>query len=149
LSSLLLVLLPVFAGLPGAEGLFPPAALVVLLSVVIHGGAQMVIGKGEGGRGKGGAAAISAPRPEAAPPPDPAPAIAPVLDAGRITLDDMRRLQAAGARVRLLDVRTERSYNETETRARGAIRLAPEGNVAERAAELALPRHDWLVAYCA
>jgi NhaP-type Na+/H+ or K+/H+ antiporter len=39
LSSLLLVLLPVFAGLPGAEGLFAPAALVVLLSVVIHGGA--------------------------------------------------------------------------------------------------------------
>lgn len=149
LSSLLLVLLPVFAGLPGAAGLFPPAALVVLLSVVIHGGAQMVIGKGEEGRGKGRAPPSSAPRPEVAPPPDPAPAIAPVVDAERITLDDMRRLQAAGARVRLLDVRTERSYNETETRARGAIRLAPEGNVAVRAAELALPRHDWLVAYCA
>jgi NhaP-type Na+/H+ and K+/H+ antiporter len=35
LSSLLLVLLPVFAGIAGAERLFAPTALVVLLSVVV------------------------------------------------------------------------------------------------------------------
>jgi NhaP-type Na+/H+ or K+/H+ antiporter len=128
LSTLLLVLLPVFAGLPGAERLFAPAALVVLLSVVIHGGAQMLLGKGEGGRGKGTSSIVSA---------------------EKITLDELRRLQAAGAGVWLLDVRTERTYNETDTQARGAIRLSPDGNVAARAAELALPRHDWLVAYCA
>jgi sodium/hydrogen antiporter len=149
LSSLLLVLLPVFAGLPGAEGLFAPTALVVLFSVVLHGGAQMLMGKGEGGRRKGGAVPIATPLPETAPPPGRAPAIAPVADAQRITLDEVRRLQVAGTRVQLLDVRTERSYNETDTQARGAIRLPPEGNVAARAAELALPRHDWLVAYCA
>jgi len=137
LSSLLLVLLPVFAGLPGAEGLFAPAALVVLLSVVIHGGAQMFLGKGEEGRGK------RIPLP-VAPPVDSS-----VASAEKITLDEVRRLQAAGERVQLLDVRTERTYNESDTRARGAIRLSPEGNVAVRAAELALPRHDWLVAYCA
>jgi len=38
LSSLLLVLLPVFAGIPGAERLFGVTSLVVLLSVVLHGG---------------------------------------------------------------------------------------------------------------
>ena len=38
LSSLLLALLPVFAGLPTAERLFTITCLVVLLSVVIHGG---------------------------------------------------------------------------------------------------------------
>src|SRR5690348_1850218 len=38
LSSLLLVLLPVFAGVPGSEQLFTITCLVVLLSVVIHGG---------------------------------------------------------------------------------------------------------------
>lgn len=37
LSSLLLVLLPVFARVPGAEALVPYAALAVLLSVAIHG----------------------------------------------------------------------------------------------------------------
>src|SRR5207249_2069366 len=47
LSSLLLVLLPVFAGLPGAERLFAPAALVVLVSVVIHGGSLVLLGKRE------------------------------------------------------------------------------------------------------
>src|SRR5207248_10623032 len=38
LSTLLLVLLAVFAGVPGAERLFATACLVVLLSVVLHGG---------------------------------------------------------------------------------------------------------------
>ncbi|HSR92064.1 MAG TPA: cation:proton antiporter, partial [Gemmatimonadales bacterium] len=38
LSSLLLVLLPVFAGVEGSDALFAPAATVVLLSVVVHGG---------------------------------------------------------------------------------------------------------------
>ena len=38
LSSLLLALLPVFAGVTGAEMIFTTTCLVVLLSVVIHGG---------------------------------------------------------------------------------------------------------------
>jgi hypothetical protein len=38
LSSLLLVLLPVFARVPGSEQLFTVTCLVVLLSVVLHGG---------------------------------------------------------------------------------------------------------------
>jgi NhaP-type Na+/H+ or K+/H+ antiporter len=46
LSSLLLVLLPVFAGLPGSEQLFAISCLVVLLSVVIHGGSPMLLGRG-------------------------------------------------------------------------------------------------------
>ena len=149
LSSLLLVLLPVFAGLPGAEGLFAPAALVVLLSVVIHGGAQIFLGKGEGGRGKGGPLPVAMPRADAAPAPDHASTASLVASAEMITLDELRRLQASGERVWLLDVRTERTYSETDTQAQGAIRLSPEGNVAVRAAERALPRHDWLVAYCA
>ena len=43
LSSLLLVLLPVFAGLPGAEGLLTICCLVVLCSVVLHGLSPMVL----------------------------------------------------------------------------------------------------------
>jgi NhaP-type Na+/H+ or K+/H+ antiporter len=45
LSSLLLVLLPVFAGLPGSEHLFAICCLVVLLSVIVHGGSPMLLGR--------------------------------------------------------------------------------------------------------
>jgi len=133
LSTLLLVLLPVFAGLPGAERLFAPAALVVLLSIVVHGGALMVFGKRKAASGA-----------------EPAP-----LDSSRIgrtteriTLEELKALQERGEHVILLDVRKEGAWNESDQKARGAVRLPPD-NAAQRAAELALPRHDWLVAYCA
>ena len=42
LSSLLLILLPVFAGVPGSDRLFAITCLVVLLSVAIHGTAITV-----------------------------------------------------------------------------------------------------------
>jgi sodium/hydrogen antiporter len=45
LSSLLLVLLPVFAGLPGSERLFAICCLVVLLSVALHGGSPMLMAR--------------------------------------------------------------------------------------------------------
>jgi NhaP-type Na+/H+ or K+/H+ antiporter len=45
LSSLLLVLLPVFAGLPGSERLFAICCFVVLLSVVVHGGSPVLLGR--------------------------------------------------------------------------------------------------------
>jgi len=136
LSTLLLVLLPVFAGLSDADKLFAPAALVVLLSVVVHGGALMLGRKPTGG----GLPVI----PEPAPPPENSPA----ARQDRITLADLKELQARGERVVLLDVRKERGWNDSDEKAKGAIRLPPDG-AAQRAAELALPRHDWLVAYCA
>jgi sodium/hydrogen antiporter len=43
LSSLLLILLPVFAGLPGSEQLFAICSLVVLVSIVLHGGSPMLL----------------------------------------------------------------------------------------------------------
>ena len=45
LSSLLLILLPVFAGLPGSEQLFAICSLVVLVSVVLHGGSPMLLAR--------------------------------------------------------------------------------------------------------
>lgn len=44
LSSLLLVLLPVFAGMPGAEPLFAICCLVVLVSVALHGFSPLLLG---------------------------------------------------------------------------------------------------------
>lgn len=45
LSSLLLILLPVFAGLPGSGQLFAVCSLVVLVSVVLHGGSPMLLAR--------------------------------------------------------------------------------------------------------
>jgi NhaP-type Na+/H+ or K+/H+ antiporter len=45
LSSLLLILLPVFAGLPGSDQLFAVCSLVVLMSVVLHGGSPMLMAR--------------------------------------------------------------------------------------------------------
>lgn len=132
LSTLLLVLLPIFAGLPGAERLFAPAALVVLLSIVVHGGALMVSGR------------------RTASSQGPAPLDSSRLGRSteRITLEELKALAERGERVVLLDVRKDGAWNESDRKARGAIRLPPD-NAAQRAAELALPRNDWLVAYCA
>jgi sodium/hydrogen antiporter len=45
LSSLLLVLLPVFAGIAGSEHLFAICSLVVLLSVIVHGGSPLILAR--------------------------------------------------------------------------------------------------------
>src|SRR5215203_1798353 len=42
LSSLLLILLPVFAGVPGSDRLFRICALIVLISVIVHGASPML-----------------------------------------------------------------------------------------------------------
>ena len=66
----------------------------------------------------------------------------------RITLDQVQALQAKGEPVVLLDVRKDAAWAESEVKAAGAIRIPPD-DAALRAAELALPRNAWLVAYCA
>jgi NhaP-type Na+/H+ or K+/H+ antiporter len=45
LSSLLLILLPLFAALPGSQHLFSICSLVVLVSVVLHGGSPMLLAR--------------------------------------------------------------------------------------------------------
>ena len=140
LSSLLLILLPVFAGVPGSDRLFAITCLVVLLSVAIHGTAIAVfLRKTEGS--SGGTAAVTEAPMDPAPEPD-----ARVPE--RITIDEMKRLQAAGEPVILADVRTDRSYQADDIKARGAIRLPPDGAVG-RARELGLDRRATIVLYCA
>jgi NhaP-type Na+/H+ and K+/H+ antiporter len=124
LSSLLLVLLPVFAGLPEGRALFPYAALTVLLSVVVHGAVLF------GLRGREQSPAGSEQEPI------------------RLSLAEVSELQRRGEPVQLIDVRTERGWQLTDSVARGAVRVDPARPV-ESAAEQALPKHDWLVAYCA
>jgi NhaP-type Na+/H+ or K+/H+ antiporter len=140
LSSLLLVLLPVFAGAPGAERLFTITCLVVLLSVALHGtGIAVFLRRSEGATAEGekvtGVPVTTEPRLDIQVP-------------ERITLDELRQLQEAGAPVILADVRTDRSYAADNLRARGAIRLPPDDAV-RRARQLGLDHHATVVLYCA
>lgn len=144
LSSLLLVLLAVFAGTPGSARLFALCSLVVLLSVLVHGGSLMLFWKKKG-------PPVSVPREE---PPPPAavtkePAREPVsMDAERIDIAELQRLQAAGENVVIVDARSRRSFEESDRQAVGVVRLDPDRAVQE-AERLMLPRDAWIVVFCA
>jgi hypothetical protein len=130
LSSLLLVLLPVFAGIDGAMVLVPYAALAVLVSVGIHGFLLWGFAQRYGGQAGGRTGGQEEER------------------GLRLSLDEVEALEAAGEPIRMLDVRKERDWNSADVRLAGAVRLDPDRPV-ESAAELALPRSDWLIGYCA
>jgi NhaP-type Na+/H+ or K+/H+ antiporter len=136
LSSLLLVLLPVFALTPGSVRLFELCSLVVLLSVVLHGGSLMFAGR------KKVKAHVQVKEP--APPPQREDERLPES----IEVAEMQRLQAAGEPVVILDVRTLRSLESSDLRAVGAVRVDPE-RPAQEAERLKLPREAWLIAFCA
>ena len=193
LSSLLLVLLPVFAGLPGSEYLFSICSLVVLVSVVLHGGSPMLLARAarkkamredasraensvantsEATKGQdhaersptvmqhtpttselgacpasdiersvptsiGGAVLSDKSEPEAK-----------AIGSQRISIDELQKLWREKEPVVVLDVRTERTFTENESLAKGTVRLQPD-HVAERAKELGLSKEAWLIAYCA
>lgn len=119
LSTLLLVLVPIFAGMPGAEQLFAIASLVVLVSVVVHGVTPALITSG-----------------------------ARVTDNVRITLEDFRAKQAAGEPVYLFDVRTDANFAQSSEMAAGALRV-PANRAVDEARLLGIPREAWIGLYCA
>jgi len=140
LSSLLLILLAVFAGMPGADRLFAICSLIVLISIVLHGASPMLLAR------------LTKPEPETRPeePPrslrvieSPAP-----LGKQSITLEELDQLRNSGENVILLDVRTERSREASDSQAEGSIRMPPE-NVVQQARKFKLPNDAWLIAYCA
>jgi len=139
LSSLLLILLPVFAGVPGSDRLFRISAFIVLISIVIHGFTPTLLAR-----------FCSEDKAEETPEPKPEAEIRslPVLESQSITLDEFEQLQKSGDNVILLDVRTERSRELSETQAKGSVRMVPEGVVAQ-AHKLKLPKDAWLITYCA
>jgi NhaP-type Na+/H+ or K+/H+ antiporter len=149
LSSLLFVLLPVFAGIPGANQLFMITALVVLMSVVIHGGGIAVFMRRAGlpptsGMSKPASAtkAAETPRRELTVLPSEA------AEDERITLDEVRALQEKRQEVIIVDSRADKSYRADERRAEGSVRVQPDDPVRD-ATELRLSKNATLVVYCA
>lgn len=143
LSSLLLVLITVFAGMPGSDRLFSLCSLVVLLSVVLHGGSVMFLPKGLGEE-----EIAETPKAPAEPPRPVLPIVESRDELEKIDLAGMRRLQESGEPVILLDVRTARSRETSGLVAPGTIRLDPE-RAAWEAERLHLPKEAWLLAFCA
>jgi sodium/hydrogen antiporter len=140
LSSLLLILLPVFAGLAGSGKLFGITSFVVLLSVALHGtGIALYLRKSEAP--VGGPAEIK----DASVPASPEPAL---RIPEKITMNELRWRQQSGEPLIIADVRTDRSYLADNLTAKGAIRLPPDG-AARRARELGLDHHATVVLYCA
>jgi cell volume regulation protein A len=122
LAALLFAMLPGVLGAPGAEQLLRPTAVVVVASVVVHAFLLVAWQRRLGARAP-------------APPPE------------LITIGELRELVAARDDIRLLDVRAG-PMRRGDLIAAGAVRLDPDHPVVSAAA-LALPRHAWLVAYCA
>jgi NhaP-type Na+/H+ or K+/H+ antiporter len=147
LSSLLLILVPVFSAVPGTQPLFFICCFIVLLSVVLHGGSLMFLRGNEPTAASPQAAVIST---AASVPTELSPtslendSTQTVL----ITIPDMRQIQQSGALILVLDVRAERNLANNDLRAQGALRIPPDRAV-ERLTELDVPRHTWLFAFCA
>jgi NhaP-type Na+/H+ or K+/H+ antiporter len=139
LSSLLLVLLAVFAKVEEAEHLFAVTCLVVLASVVLHGGGIAYFLRRN--------AIVEAPAPRATLPVIEEPAAAATVS-DRITIDEVRKLQASGEEVILLDARADRNRRNSETQAAGSIRVHPHEPVQDAKA-LKLSQRATLVVYCA
>lgn len=150
LSSLLLVLIAVFAGMPESDKLFAICSLIVLISVVLHGSTPMLLQRIAGKQAR-----------DTTPPPPDAPLVAPaetrslpVIESGpsvgaqSITLDELDQLQKSGDPVVLLDVRTDRSRDTSDEQAGGSVRLPPDDTISQ-ARKLNLPKEAWLIAYCA
>ncbi len=144
LSSLLLILVPVFAKTPGSEQLFVVCCLIVLLSVALHGGSLMLLPRAA-------PAPVIQARP-AAPPPGDAPreesALAPAAgDAERRAIAELRALQLSGAPVLIVDVRADTSFNSSPAQARGALRI-PADEIVRRIAGLGVPPSSAIVLFC-
>ena len=138
LSTLLLTLLPVFAGIAGAERLFMISCLVVLISVLLHGGGIALYLRSITTR-----AAVLSAAPEARVAYSTVEAVP-----DRITIDELRALQRDGEPYVLADARAERNYLNDDVQAAAAVRLDPEDPVRDATAQR-LSQRATLVVYCA
>ena len=144
LGSLLLTLLAVFAGVAGADQLFAIAALVVLLSLVLHGVGIAVMLQAHHRR----SGPLAPPRSVSIHTSEEM-AVAPAADvAERITIGELKELRQRGEDIVVVDVRAARSYAESDLQAKGAVRLDPDDPVRDARAQR-LSQRATLVVYCA
>lgn len=144
LSSLLLILVPVFAQTPGSEPLFVVCCLIVLLSVALHGGSLMLLPRTAPPLANTTTIAASAHNgpidfPESTPSQG---------DRERISIEELRALQSSTDPLLIVDVRAETSFNSSPVQAQGALRIAAD-EITRRIRELGVPPSTWIVLFCA
>jgi NhaP-type Na+/H+ or K+/H+ antiporter len=128
LNSLLLALLVVQAGVPGAELLLATVGVVVLTSITIHGATATPIGAWYGR--KAARETLAEERESTA---------GVLFDLGkeevpRLSPEELRRLQSGPSPPVVLDVRSRSSYERDSARIPGSLRVLPD-QVTEWAAE--------------
>ena len=162
LSSLLLILLPIFAGVPGSHLLLSVCCLVVLCSVVLHGFSPMFLLRSSGNSADLQTSATpSAPAPRQPVVRDTRPTtprtetpttlqpVAELRDPEFITPAQLRSLQESSAhQVILADARSRRSFDESPNLLDGAVRLDPDHAV-DDARRLNLPKDAVIAVLCA
>jgi NhaP-type Na+/H+ or K+/H+ antiporter len=146
LSSLLLILIPVFAGIPQAERLFFICCLVVLLSVLLHGVSLMLLGREEAPATAMAEAQTAAEAPACSVGQTGSAAVDNKSD--RISIEELAALQATRAPVLIVDVRADASFNSSDSQVPGALRIPPD-QLVRRLTELNVPRHSWIILFCA
>jgi NhaP-type Na+/H+ or K+/H+ antiporter len=173
LSSLLLVLLPVFAGLPHSDRLLTICCLVVLFSVLLHGLSPSFLlrrerpaelpretastreapltpvsehdGAGNGSVGAEVPQVCSLDGHECSGADLPAPAL---RHPEYISVDEVKTLGAYPGQVVIVDARSERTYNDSDQSIPGAVRLPPDQSI-RTAAQLGIPKEAVLAVLCA
>jgi NhaP-type Na+/H+ or K+/H+ antiporter len=123
LSSLLLILVPVFATTPGTVQLFHVASVVVLVSIVVNGGSMI-----SWSSAKGSASTVAG---------------TPTL----MTVPELKALIDAGEPVWLLDVRTEKSFLSSEEMIKGSVRIHPQ-HARRDAVQQGIPKEEWAALFC-
>jgi NhaP-type Na+/H+ or K+/H+ antiporter len=144
LSTLLLILLPVFAGVKGSESLLAICCFVVLCSVVIHGFAPMA------GTRKGelkGETTPSQRRGQAEVQKSAPPTIVPTVEKQGEYIE-VPELRSLGEEAVLVDARSLRSYADGHELARDAVRIDPD-HPANDAQRKDLPKNKVLAIFCA
>lgn len=138
LSTLLLILVPVFANTPGSEPLFHIATVVVLISVALHGGSIMFFGNRFSRRARKNHQVTLAVTPVAheAPPQD-----------VRITTEQIEDLEAQGHQIHLIDVRRQEPYERSAEQIKNTQRIHPM--FARRDVErLGIPKDAYIALFC-
>jgi len=166
LSSLLLVLLPVFAGISGSDYLLTICCLVVLFSVLLHGLSPSLLirarqikpalnvetppapvedGRFELARAAGDQQQCSLAGTDCG---LVQPAVLDPRDPEYISVTEIKKLQTNPGQVVIVDARTDRTYNESGETIPDAVRLPPDQAV-RMATELDLPKTAVLAVLCA
>jgi NhaP-type Na+/H+ or K+/H+ antiporter len=172
LSSLLLVLLPVFAGLPQAESLVTLCCLVVLFSVVLHGLSPSLLIKPPRDSqpprklesSENTLSVSDFERDQVATVPGSGephqqcslsggecgamPSAQEPIHPEYISIAEVRALETRPGQVVIVDARTERTYDDSDESIPGSVRVSPEHSV-RTATQLSIPKGAVLAVLCA